>query len=132
VRTASTTLLPEPLVARSIAQARSQFERDARLLRGDQRLHGRHDVAAREVVRLDVVDGDLDAGLLRGDARIDDQPVGHLPQAHRDEVDDANVGPASQPARSHTLKNRTRNSMYNSAPTSTSAMASASSPPFMP
>ena len=72
------------------------IQRDAGFLRGDERLDGGDDVAAGEVVGLDVIDGDFDAGLFRGDAGVHDHAVGHLAEAHGDEVGEADVG-AGQP-----------------------------------
>ena len=67
-------------------------EHDAGLLGGDEGLDGGDHVAAGEEVGLDVVDGEGDAGLGGGDARVDHHAVGHLAQAHGDEVGEADVG----------------------------------------
>ena len=69
-------------------------------MRGNQRLDGGDDIAAGEEVRLDVIDGDVDARLFGGDAGVHDQAIGDLAEAHGDEGEDADVGagePSAQP-----------------------------------
>ena len=58
------------------------------------------DVAAGEVLGLDLVDGQDDAGFRGPDARIHDHAIGHLTQPHGHQVDHADIGarqPRSQP-----------------------------------
>ena len=64
----------------------------AGLLRGDERLHGLDDVAAGEVVGVDLLDVDREAGLGGGDLGVDDHAVRHAAQAHAHEVEDADLG----------------------------------------
>jgi hypothetical protein len=64
----------------------------AGLLGGDERLHRLDDVAAGEVVGVDLLDFDREPGLGGGDLGIDDYGVGNAAQAHADEVEKANLG----------------------------------------
>jgi hypothetical protein len=86
---------------REVDRARAvPVERDAGFLGGDERLHGRDHVAAGEEMRLDLIDGDVDARLLRGDARIGDERVGDLAEPHGEEVhhaDGCTGEPRAQP-----------------------------------
>src|SRR5690606_33787373 len=67
------------------------IEGDVRLLCRDERLNAVDYIAAGEVLRLDFVHAQINAGLFRADAGVDDHAVGHLPESHRNEVDDAHV-----------------------------------------
>ena len=73
-------------VARSMAQARLKVERDARFVRGDERLDRVLDIAAGQVVGLEQVGRDVDPGFDRGDAGIDDEGGRHAAKAHPDEL----------------------------------------------
>jgi hypothetical protein len=58
---------------------------DLRAVGGDQRLHHPLDVPASQVVRLQLVRRDVDAGLDRCDQRQDDLLLRHFAQAHPDQ-----------------------------------------------
>ena len=60
-------------------------ELDARLLRRDERLDCGHDVAARLIVRGDLIRVHLDAGADRGDTRVHNQTVGDAREFQRDQ-----------------------------------------------
>ena len=66
-----------------------EIERDAGLVRGDQREDDLADVAAGEIMRLERIARDIDAGFHRGDAVIDDQADRHFAQAHSEHFADA-------------------------------------------
>ena len=66
-------------------------EGDAGFLRRDDRMDGRHDVAAGEEVGFDRVDANIDPRLLGRDAGIHHEPVGHLAEPHGNEIDEADV-----------------------------------------
>ena len=60
-------------------------QRDVGLVGRDQGVDHPHDVAAGQVVRLQVVDGDVEPGLHRADARGDDGGGRHAAQPHADQ-----------------------------------------------
>ena len=66
----------------------------AGFLRGDECLHRLHDVAAREVMGVNLFDFDDQAGLGRGNLSIDNHRVGHAAQAHADEVEKPDLSPS--------------------------------------
>ena len=66
-----------------------EIQRDARLVRGDQREDHLVDIAAGEVMRFERVGRHEQPGFHRRDAAIDDQPGRHAAQAHKDEREKA-------------------------------------------
>ena len=111
VRTASSTVLPVPLVARSMAQARLKSREMPGFVGRDEGEDDVADVAAREIVRLEWIARNVDAGFHRGDAVIDDQADRHLAQAHPDHFADADrrVGdPGAKPESEEIKKNNTK------------------------
>ena len=100
VLTASSTVLPVPLVARSMAQARSK-SRWMPALRAAMSASDHHlDVAAGQEVRGEIVDGDVQAGLHGGDAGVDDHADRHAAQAQGDQFGEGDLrarGQGAQP-----------------------------------
>ena len=66
---------------------RSALERkgNVRLVRRDQCVHHAHDVATGEVVRFEVVEGNVQSRLYGTDARVDHRPGRHSSQSHAHE-----------------------------------------------
>jgi hypothetical protein len=76
------------------------IERDAGLLRGNERLDGGDHIATCQKVRFDVIDRDFNAGFLGGDSGIHHHAVGHLAQSHGHQIGEPDVSPGkpgSQP-----------------------------------
>ena len=98
VFTASSTVLPVPLVARSMAQARSKIEMDAGLFRGDEREHDHLHIAAGQKMRGKIVDAERQAGFHGGDAAVHDQAHRNPPQAQGNQFDDGDFGAGKEGA----------------------------------
>ena len=90
--TASSTSRP----ARSMAVARLNGHRDVGLVRRDQGVDDADDVAAGQVVGLQVVDGDVEPRLDRADAGGDDRAGRHASQAHPDEGEEPDIRPRGE------------------------------------
>jgi hypothetical protein len=73
------------------AGRRLERELDAGAVGRDQRAHDVQDIAAREVVRLQVARLDGDAGLDRGDLRLRDRLGAHLAQRHHQQLEESDV-----------------------------------------
>ena len=89
VRTASSTVLPVPLVARSIAQARLKSSEMPALSAAMSARMTWLTSPPGEVMRLERIARDVDAGFDGGDAVIDDQADRHFAQTHADHLANA-------------------------------------------
>ena len=105
ILTASKTSRP----ARSMAAARLNGKRDVGFVRRDHGVDQPHDVAARKIVGLKIVERNIQPRFHRADARRDYGARRYSAQAHADEGEEAHVGarrPSGDPERNrHQIQN---------------------------
>ena len=92
VRTASSTVLPVPFTARSIAPGTIKFERDIRFIGSNQGQHYIFNIAASQVVRFQLIGAEIDTCFYSGDPGVNDGSRFYFPQPHGDQGEEFNAG----------------------------------------